>query len=247
MNKFLIICPFYNVENWIDKTIKSILLQEYQNYRCILINDNSTDNSLNIAKNLIESNSRFTIIDSSSRNYSLKNIYESIHKYSFDDEEIVIILDGDDFFSNKKVLNILDNVYLKKQCLLTYGSYVNLSDKTRGKFSKQIPQHIILNNMYRNYEWCTSHLRSFKAKLFKKININDLKDKNNNFYTITGDLAIMFPMLEMASSRSEYINDILYIWNDLNTLNDHKKDNSFQIQIEKEIRSKAKYEELYDI
>ena len=245
MNKFLIICPFYNVENWIDKTIKSILLQDYQDYRCILVNDNSTDNSLNIAKNLIGSNSRFTIIDSSSRNYSLKNIYESIHKYSFDDEEIVIILDGDDFFSNKNVLTILNNVYINKKCALTYGSYINLSDRTRGKFAKQIPEHIIKNNMFRNYEWCTSHLRSFKAKLFKKININDLKDKNNNFYSITGDLAIMFPMLEMASNKTEYIDDILYIWNDLNTLNDHKKDNIFQIEIEREIRNKKRYNSLF--
>ncbi len=247
MNKFLIICPFYNVEKWIDKTIKSILLQEYENYRCLLINDNSNDNSLKIAKNLISLNNKFIIVDNDNRNFSLKNIYEGIHKHSLDDKEIIIILDGDDFFSNKNVLNILNDVYKKTNCLLTYGSYVNLSNKTRGKFSKKIPQHIIENNMFRNYEWCTSHLRSFKAGLFKKININDLKDKNNNFYTITGDLAIMFPMLELASNRTEYIDEILYIWNDLNILNDHKKDNSFQIEIEKEIRSKAKYEELYDI
>ena len=114
----------------------------------------------------------------------------------------------------------------------------------RGKFARQIPPSIILNNQYRDFEWCTSHLRTFKSSLFKKIAPNDLKDKNGKFFTITGDLAIMFPMLEMSGQRSKYIEKLLYIWNDVSTLNDHKKDHTKQLRVEKEIRNRKKYEPI---
>ena len=54
----------------------------------------------------------------------------------------------------------------------------------------------------------------------------------------------MFPMLEMSAEHSYYVNKVLYVWNDLNVLNDHKKDNRLQIKVEKQIRTQDKYERL---
>ena len=49
MNKKIsIIVPIYNTEKYLEKCIKSILNQNYENIEIILINDGSTDNSLNI-------------------------------------------------------------------------------------------------------------------------------------------------------------------------------------------------------
>ena len=60
------------------------------------------------------------------------------------------------------------------------------------------------------------------------------------------DLAFMFPMLEMAGTRSEYIKDILYVYNMSNPLNDHKVDNTKQVRLEREIRLKNPYQVLND-
>ena len=40
-----IIVPVYNVENYIDKCVESIINQSYKNLEIILVDDGSTDNS----------------------------------------------------------------------------------------------------------------------------------------------------------------------------------------------------------
>tara|TARA_R110000824_G_scaffold112449_6_gene261605 strand:- start:590 stop:1330 length:741 start_codon:yes stop_codon:yes gene_type:complete len=239
-NKFKIVVALYNVEKYIGTTIKSVLGQTYSDYECILINDKSTDKSLDICKELVEKNPKFKIVDNQNKKCSLENIYDTIHAHT-DGEDIVVILDGDDFLASRTTLEELNTVYSKEDCWLTYGSYINLSNRLRGKFAKQIPYNIIENNQFRDYEWCTSHLRSFKSFLFKEIKKESLCDTEGLFYTFAGDLAIMFPLLELARQKSTYIDKILYVWNDLNILNEHKRDNTKQMLIEKAIRGRKKY------
>ena len=43
--KFSLIIPVYNVENYIEECLNSILNQEYNNFEVIIINDGSTDNT----------------------------------------------------------------------------------------------------------------------------------------------------------------------------------------------------------
>jgi hypothetical protein len=201
----------------------------------------STDKSLEICYDLVGTDDRFKIIDNSVKKCSLENIYNAVHDHTHA-EDIVVILDGDDFLANADSLQHLDSIYNLKDCWVTYGSYMNLSNKMRGKFSKQIPEEVIRTNSFRDYEWCTSHLRSFKSFLFKKIDKANLQDESGEFFDFAGDLAIMFPLLELAGHRSTYIDKILYIWNDLNELNEHKRDNSRQLFVESVIRRKEKYD-----
>ena len=46
--KFSIVVPVYNVENYLNKCIDSILNQTYKNFEVILVDDGSTDKSSNI-------------------------------------------------------------------------------------------------------------------------------------------------------------------------------------------------------
>jgi len=242
-NKFTIIIPFYNVENTIQKTIASVLKQDYKNYTCILIDDISTDSSYKECKKIIKNNSCFSLIKNKEKKYSTKNIYEAIHKYTKEDD-IVVVLDGDDFLFGKDVLSHLNDFYNKNDCWLTYGSYIELSRGVKGKFAKQVPEYVIENNSYRQFEWCTSHLRTFRSFLYKKIKKEDFLDENKKFFTRAGDLVIMFPMLEMAAEKAFYIDKTLYIWNDISDLNDHKIDHSTQLAIENQVRNRKKYEKI---
>ena len=48
--KVSVIVPVYNVEEYIEECIQSVIMQTYTNYELILVDDGSTDNSPNILK-----------------------------------------------------------------------------------------------------------------------------------------------------------------------------------------------------
>lgn len=245
-NKFIIIVPFYNVKKWIKYNIASIKKQNYSNFKCVLIDDISTDNTCEIVEKMISNDSRFILIKNNKKKLALQNIYEGLKLANPSQEDIIITLDGDDWFNNSNVLSYLNNFYNQEDCWLTYGSYIEFPSGKKGKFAKQIPQYIIDTQSYRKYEWCASHLRTFKYHLWSKIKKEDLLDKQGNFYKMAWDLSFMFPMLEMAGNKSRYIKEILYVYNLDNPLNDHKTDNKYQISLEMEIRNKRKYKEVID-
>ena len=211
-NHFKIIIPLYNVEKWIKICLRSVKTQSYENFRCIIIDDISTDRSVEIIKNEIKDDDRFQLIVNEQKAFALKNIYDGIFSSAPNPEDIVITLDGDDWLANKDVLKLLNEEYNKRDCWLTYGSYAEYPSSQRGKFAKQIPQEVRDIKAYRSHEWCSSHLRTFKYHLWEQIEKKDLLDTNGNFYRMTWDLAFMFPMLEMCGDRSHYIKEILYVY-----------------------------------
>lgn len=66
--KFSIIIPVYNVEFYLKECIDSVLLQDFQDYEIICVNDGSTDNSLEILKSF--SDSRIKIINQENQGLS---------------------------------------------------------------------------------------------------------------------------------------------------------------------------------
>jgi len=66
----------------------------------------------------------------------------------------------------------------------------------------------------------------------------------NKFFSVAYDLAIMFPILEMAAGRWMFIEDVLYVYNERNPLNDFRIHCMEQIRADKLIRSRRKYQPL---
>ena len=48
--RFNIVVPFYNVSEWITWCVRSVKAQKYENYRCFLVDDISTDNTVEMLK-----------------------------------------------------------------------------------------------------------------------------------------------------------------------------------------------------
>ena len=152
---------------------------------------------------------------------------------------IDIMLDGDDYLYSGDVLNIVCEKYLKNNCLITYGSHLS----SQGVQGKNYPWLIKKFNLYRKYFWYASHLRTFRHDLWLSVNPNDLLNKNGQYFSVAWDLAIMFPMLEMAGNRQEFMQDLLYVYNDQNPISDHKIRRKEQILVAREIRRKKRYKE----
>ena len=242
--KIKVVVPFYNAREWIDKCIYSLKSQDHKNFECFLIDDVSTDSSYEVAKSSIGKDSRFFLIQNKEKSYALKNIADTINNGKFNNDDIIVLLDGDDWLASSYSLSTLANKYDEKNCLVTYGSYVYNPTGTRGIEPSRYPDHIIENNTFRDDKWRASHLRSFKYYLWKHLNQEDLKDKNGKYYEMTYDQAIMLPLLELAGQKSEYISDSLYVYNKDNPLNVDKIKQKKQHELSLKIRQKIPYKPL---
>lgn len=244
MINFKVVIPVYNAEKWVHLCLRSLKRQSYKNFQCYIVDDLSTDNTYKIASNEIKNDERFFLLKPSQKGYPLGSLNFALENANIEDEDVVVILDGDDWFYSEKTLQIVKEMYDKTGCYLTYGSYVEYPSKKRGKFSREVPKHIVENKLYRRSEWMTSHMRTFKYKLWKSIDKNDLKDENGRFYKKAGDLASTFCMLELAGNKISYINDILYVYNRDNPLNEDKVNHTEQLLAENKIRNSKVYETL---
>ena len=61
MLKFSIIVPIYNIDKYIEKSIQSVLEQNYDNFELILVNDGSKDNSKEICEKYAGIDSRIIV------------------------------------------------------------------------------------------------------------------------------------------------------------------------------------------
>jgi len=246
INHFKIVVPSYNNEKWIRACLRSVKNQKYNNFQCIVIDDCSFDKSCSIIESEIKDDSRFIFIKNNKKKLALRNIYEAIEESKPNNEDIIATLDGDDWLIGDHVLQKLSNVYNQNKCWMTYGSYAEYPLKTRGRFSRQIPDFVIQNNSYRKSAWMSSHMRTFKYKLWNKIDKKDLLEEDGRFCDGAWDMAFMFPMLEMSGPRGIFIKDMLYVYNRANPLNEDKVDHRRLLTSESKIRNKTKYKRIED-
>ena len=93
-NRFIIVVPFYNVQDWIKFNIRSVKKQNYDNFTCVLVDDISTDNTAEIIEKEIAGDDRFVLVRNQEKKFALRNIYEGILVANPQPEDIIVTLDG---------------------------------------------------------------------------------------------------------------------------------------------------------
>ena len=212
---FVIIIPSYNNSEWYRKNLDSLCTQTYTQWRAIYIDDNSPDGTGELVAAYLENNplkDKFTLIQNTSRKWALANHWTAIKLCA--PHEIIVHLDGDDWLADPSVLEYLNGIYQDPEIWLTYGQFINWPTKVLG-YNKPTPAHIIKNNSFRDIEWQWSALRTFYACLAHNIREQDLKSSappfNGGFITTNADLALFYPLLEMAGTHIKFIKKITNI------------------------------------
>ena len=142
--KISIIVPIYNVENYIEKCIKSVLRQTYRNFELLLVNDGSPDNSKMICEKYQMIDSRVKLLNkkngglSDARNYGIQNATG----------EYLMFLDGDDFWGDKSALEKLVNRITITNVDVLNFSYVKYYEEEK----KKVPYFYNIPNMPLNHE-----------------------------------------------------------------------------------------------
>jgi glycosyltransferase involved in cell wall biosynthesis len=246
-SKFVVLIASYNNATFVEGNVKSALNQNYDNFRIIYVDDASTDGTDRVLAEVLQHSDKAHLVkvirNKTSQRTALANQYYAIHNEIADDE-IVVILDGDDKLSNSEVLAYLDKVYSSKdkKIWLTYGQFRGIQSGQVG-FCCEYPKEIIEAHAFRKYEHMPSHLRTFYAWLFKNIQKEDLMYKGD-FFRMTGDLAMMLPMIEMAANHYQFISEVLYDYNERNNISDHVVDNDLQAEMAMYIRNLKPYASL---
>ena len=119
----IFICGFNNGA-FLEKTLRSVFSQVYDNYRLIYIDDASTDGSFELARDCISQSgysSRATFVHNDQRLGLLANLVRAVQVCK--DQEIVILLHGQDWLAHEWVLERLNQYYADPDLWLTYGQY----------------------------------------------------------------------------------------------------------------------------
>jgi histo-blood group ABO system transferase len=220
MNPFnyIIITRTFNAENYIKLAIDSVKKQTIFNWKCIIVNDLSTDRTKEIIEENIKDNSKFTLLTNPEHSGSaLESFINGVNLAKPNDEDVLVVLDGDDYLENN-CLEVLEKYYNNTTVLLTYGSYKYTHINIAGMETRQ--GYNIGDNI-RKLDWRASHCRTFKYKLFKACPVENFKDANNKYIGPTEDLAMMFPLIELAGiQNTRHVKELIYNYNDVNPLSD---------------------------
>ena len=118
--KLSIIVPMYNAENTVSECIESILNQEFREYELILVDDGSTDNTLNICKMYAEKDQRIIIVPLE-KNMGLINARKTGVEIA--KAEYIGFVDSDDWIERDMYSNLI-NIQEKFDCdLISSGIY----------------------------------------------------------------------------------------------------------------------------
>mgnify|MGYP000954684533 FL=1 len=104
--KISIIVPVYNVENYLERCVESILKQTYTNFELLLINDGSTDQSGELCDQLVSKNGNIKVFHlknagvSNARNVGIQN----------STGEWITFVDSDDFITNDYLETLISAV-----------------------------------------------------------------------------------------------------------------------------------------
>lgn len=171
--RFIVIIPVYNMAAWIGENIALLKNQTYSNFRCLLGDDLSTDNSVAVIEGAIGDDKRFKLVTHRTKKYSLGNICTLIEAAKADDNDVIVLIDGDDRLANENVLQTLADVYRQNDCWMTYGSY---AAEGRGPeaICRPYPRKIVMLNAFRYVKWRASHLKTFKYGLWRHVKPSSL-------------------------------------------------------------------------
>jgi len=218
-HRFVFIVPSYNNEKWIDRNLKSIFNQTYKKWRMIYINDKSTDKTETKFQQLSTGyRDRITFLTNRKKYGQAFNRYRAYNMC--EDDEICIMLDGDDWLPHNYVLSYLNKFMIHHNVDVTYGRFEVYLNGKNAPFNMpgDYPPSIIESGKYRSNSWRACHLRVMKAKYLKRIRPTDFLDESGDFIICTTDMVESFACLEQCAGKHKLCPEITMVYNKDNSI-----------------------------
>ena len=204
-----VLIPTYNRAHYICQAIYSVLNQTYHQWKILLVDDGSTDNTIEVVKNIIPKNTPVTII------YNPTNLGQSrALNIGLDqiDTTYLVQLDSDDLFL-PITLEVLFKAAQKEpeDVAVFYGNYLKTSCDHQGTITKAILRS---GRFYRDrYHFLsakqTIRPRFYRTSALKAIGGWPTDDPYQGRYG--EDVRVLTRLIERY--RFHWIDQVLYIYN----------------------------------
>jgi glycosyltransferase involved in cell wall biosynthesis len=119
--------PFYNCEKFLPDTIRSVFAQTYQDWELILVDDGSTDRSLEIARSVMDP--RVRVISDGN------NLHQAVRRNQITDEsrnDLIAMLDADDIMVPDRLI-IQHSIFTNTRIQLTASAICVIDDQNNLK------------------------------------------------------------------------------------------------------------------
>jgi glycosyltransferase involved in cell wall biosynthesis len=204
MKKVVFVAPMYNASPHLPELVDSLKEQNNENWELVVIDDMSTDDSIEMLNICKGNDERISFIKNKEKKWALKNVVETARIYQDKSDVIIAILDADDSLCNE---NTVEKI-LKMYCEETDTVWTAHTWDINGlNISKSLPEKV---NPYQ-FPWVSSHLKTFRASILKSISDENFKDLDGNWFQRGYDQAIYLPMLYISRKR-KYLNEICYLY-----------------------------------
>ena len=165
MPKVSVIIPCYNHGQYLDEAVDSVLAQTFQDFEIIIVNDGSTDNTRDVANELIKSDPRITYYFQENQGLSA-----SRNKgFALAKGEFIQFLDADDLITENKFelqLECFRNNPLIDVCYTNYQVFDSQTGERKGRTSPAFSSDFPLNEFI--FRWERGFSIPIHCSLFRK-------------------------------------------------------------------------------
>ena len=208
MDKITVIVPVYNQENFLDECVLSIMNQTYKNLEIILVDDGSTDNSLEICRFYENLDKRIKVIHKENGGLpSARNAALDVAKGKY-----IMFCDSDDYYLPNSC-ELLLNEMIKRKADYVVGNYINCDEDgvlwNDPVFSQKEYKsfRLSINDYKKSFYIMSSSVcnKMFRRSFLKKYNMRFTEG-------VPAEDAIFTTYCFIKSTRIFYIKDIMYVY-----------------------------------
>ncbi|MGE8535964.1 glycosyltransferase [Chryseobacterium sp. D764] len=201
MSKFSILIANYNNGHFFEKCCQSLVAQTETDWEAVILDDGSTDNSLEVIKKITGDDSRFKI----HQNDQNRGIgYTKKRLIGLAEAEICGFLDPDDALAPHALEIVLKTHSEYPEAGLVYSNFVRCDENLNPLSVHKAKQITELDQSYFNFNAEISHFVTFKKKIYEQTSGID------SFLKIAEDKDWYMKMCETAPVK--YIDEDLYLY-----------------------------------